>query len=71
MDWRSMLTLSVPRQLRAYEQVKVAGTQGVLLSLGGRRGPGYTLTWAKSGMAYALTGFGDSSRAVALAASLK
>jgi hypothetical protein len=71
IDWRSILTLSVPRQLRSYEQVKVAGTQGMLLSLAGRRGPGYTLIWAKNGMAYTLTGFGDSSGAVALAASLK
>jgi hypothetical protein len=71
IDWRSMLTLSVPRQLRSYEQVKVAGTQGTLLSLAGRRGPGYTLIWAKDGKTYALTGFGDSSGAVALADSLK
>ena len=71
IDWRSILTLSVPRQLRSYEQVKVAGTQGTLLSLASRRGPGYTLVWARNGMAYALTGFGDSSSAVALADSLQ
>jgi hypothetical protein len=71
VDWRSMVTLSVPRQLRSYEQVKVAGTQGTLLSLAGRRGPGYTLIWAKNGMTYALTGFGDSSQAVSLAETLQ
>jgi len=71
VDWKSTLTLSVPRQLRSYEQVKVAGVRGTLLTLAGRRGPGYTLIWAKGGMAYALTGFGDSSGAVALADSLK
>jgi hypothetical protein len=71
IDWRAMLTLSVPRQLRSYQQVKVAGTQGTLLALAGRRGPGYTLIWAKNGMTYALTGFGDYSGAVALADSLK
>ena len=71
IDWKSVLTLSVPRQLRSYEQVKVAGVRGTLLTLAGRRGPGYTLVWAKNGMAYALTGFGDSSGALALADSLK
>jgi hypothetical protein len=71
VDWKSTLTLSVPRQLRAYEEVKVAGVTGTLLTLAGRRGPGYTLIWHKAGMSYALTGFGDSSGAVALADSLK
>lgn len=71
VDWKSVLTVSVPRQLRSYEQVKVAGVRGTLLTLAGRRGPGYTLLWAKNGMAYSLTGFGDSSGAVALADSLK
>jgi len=71
VDWKSILTLSVPRQLRSYEQVKVGGARGTLLTLAGRRGPGYTLIWAKNGMAYSLTGFGDSSGAVALAESVK
>ena len=71
VDWKSTLTLSVPRQLRAYEEVKVAGVTGTLLTLAGRRGPGYTLLWNKAGMSYALTGFGDSSGAVALADSLQ
>ena len=70
IDWKSTLTLSVPRQLRAYEEVKVAGVKGTLLSLGGRRGPSYTLIWNKGGMSYSLTGFGDPSEAVALADSL-
>lgn len=71
VDWKSVLTLSVPRQLRSYEQMKVDGVQGTLLTIGGRRGPGYTLLWVKNGMSYSLTGFGESSGAVALADSLK
>ncbi|MGD0500482.1 MAG: hypothetical protein ABSC23_18825 [Bryobacteraceae bacterium] len=71
VDWKSTLTLSVPRQLRSYQEVKVAGSRGTLLTLAGHRGPGYTLIWAKAGMSYALTGFGDPSGAVALADSLK
>jgi len=71
VDWKATLTMSVPRFLRAYEEVKVAGTQATLLSMAGRRGPGYTLVWAKDGLAYTLTGFGDSSQAVGLANSIK
>jgi len=71
VDWKSALTVSVPRQLHAYEEVKVAGVRGTLLTLAGRRGPNYTLIWNKAGMSYTLTGFGDSSGAVALADSLK
>jgi hypothetical protein len=71
VDWKSTLTLSVPRQLRSYEQVKVGGVRGTLLTLSGRRGPGYTLIWANNGIAYSLTGYGDSSHAVELADSLK
>src|SRR3984893_11810105 len=71
VEWKSTLTMSVPRFLRSYEEVKVAGTKGTLLSMAGRRGPGYTLIWAKDGIVYTLTGFGDSSQAVGLADSLR
>lgn len=71
VDWKAVLTLSVPRSLRAYQTVKVDGTNGTLLSMAGRRGPGYALIWTKNGLVYSLTGFGDSSQAVALADSLK
>jgi len=71
IDWKATLTLSVPRSLRSYEVVKVNGTSGTLLSMAGRRGPGYALIWTKNGLVYSLTGFGDSSQAVGLADSLK
>jgi hypothetical protein len=71
VDWKAVLTLSVPRSLRAYQTVKVNGTDGTLLSMAGRRGPGYALIWTKNGLVYSLTGFGDSSQAVGLADSLK
>ena len=58
-------------QLRSYEQVQVGDVNGVLLTMAGRRGPGYTLIWAKKGIAYALVGFGDSGQAIPLAKSLK
>jgi hypothetical protein len=71
VDWKATLTLAVPRSLRSYEVVKVNGTNGTLLSMAGRRGPGYALIWTKDGLAYSLVGFGDASQAVALADSLK
>jgi hypothetical protein len=71
VDWKAVLSLNVPRFLRSYEEVNVAGTHGTLLSMAGRRGPGYVLIWTKDGIVYSLTGFGDSSQAVALAESLR
>jgi hypothetical protein len=71
VDWKATLTLAVPRSLRSYETVSVNGTSGTLLVMAGRRGPGYTLIWAKDGLNYTLTGFGDSGRAVELANSLQ
>jgi hypothetical protein len=71
VDWRATLTLSVPRSLRSYQTVKVNGANGTLLSMAGRRGPGYALIWTNNGIAYSLIGFGDSSQAVGLADSLK
>jgi hypothetical protein len=71
VDWKSTLSMTVPRFLRSYQGVKVDGVQGTLLTLAGRRGPGYTLIWTKNGTVYSLVGFGDSSEAVDLANSLK
>jgi len=71
VDWKSTLSMTVPRFLRSYQGVKVNGAQGTLLTLAGRRGPGYTLIWVKNGIAYSLVGFGDSTQAVDLASSLK
>src|SRR5665213_953959 len=71
IDWKATLTLAVPRSLRSYQVVKVNGTNGTLLSMAGRRGPGYALIWTKDGLVYSLVGFGDASQAVQLADSLK
>lgn len=71
VNWKQTLGVSVPRFMRSYESVKVNGVQGTLLNMAGRRGPTYTLLWAKNGMVYSLTGYGDSSDAVSLADSLK
>ena len=71
VSWKSMLGMAVPRFMRSYEAVKVNGGPGTLLSVAGRRGPSYTLIWAKNGMVYSLTGYGDSGSAVSLANSLQ
>lgn len=71
VDWKATLTLSVPRFLRSYEVVKVNGASGTLLTMAGRRGPGYALIWTKNGLVYSLTGFGDAGQAVELADSLR
>ena len=71
VNWQSTLVMTVPRFLRSYQPVKVAGAQGTLLTEASRRGPGYTLIWSKNGTVYSLVGFGDSSQAVELGDSLK
>lgn len=71
VNWQTTLVLTVPRFLRSYEAVRVAGAKGTLLTMAGRRGPGYTLIWSKGGSAYSMEGFGDSSQAVQLAESLR
>lgn len=71
VNWQSTLVMSVPRFLRSYQAVKVAGAKGTLLTMASRRGPGYTLIWSKDGAAYSMEGFGDSSHAVELADSLR
>lgn len=71
VNWKQTLGVSIPRFMRSYEAVQVNGAQGTLLNMAGRRGPTYTLVWAKNGMVYSLTGYGDSSNAVTLADSLK
>lgn len=71
VDWKTTLGLSVPRFMRSYEAVNVSGVRGTLLNMAGRRGPTYTLVWAKNGITYSLTGFGNSGDAIALADSMK
>lgn len=71
VNWKSTLGVSVPRYMRSYETVKVNGVEGTLLNMAGRRGPTYTLLWAKNGTVYSLTGYGDSSNALSLADSLE
>jgi hypothetical protein len=71
VNWKSTLGMSIPRFMRSYEEVQVNGVKGTLLNMAGRRGPAYTLIWARNGIAYSLTGYGDPGDAVPLANSLQ
>ena len=67
LDWRSTLALSLPRFVRSFDTVTVAGAPGLLFGAGGRRGPAYVLVWARDGIVYSLTGYGNSADGVAAA----
>ena len=56
-----------PRFIRSSQAVAVSGAPAILFSTGGRRGPTYALVWTKNGLVFALTGYGSSGDAVALA----
>jgi hypothetical protein len=71
VSWKSMLGVPVPRFMRSYASVQVNGVGATLLDMAGRRGPTYTLIWARNGMVYSLIGYGDSAGAVTLADSLR
>jgi hypothetical protein len=71
VDWKTTLGLSVPRFMRSYEAVEINGVRGTLLNTVGRRGPTYTLVWAKNGIVFSLVGFGSSGDALTLAESVK
>jgi hypothetical protein len=70
LDWKSALTVAFPRGLRSFEMKDVNGSPAMLLITAGRRGPTWELLWAKGGMVYALTGYGNAGDAVPLARSV-
>ena len=70
LDWKSALAVSFPRNLRSIETKDVHGTPAMLFVTAGRRGPTWELLWAKGPLVYALTGYGNSADALALANSI-
>ncbi|MGH7656417.1 MAG: hypothetical protein ACREN6_17340 [Gemmatimonadaceae bacterium] len=71
LDWRSTMSLSLPRGMRSYDTVDVAGARGMLLNTANRRGPTYTLVWSVRDTVYALSGYGSAADAAPLARSLR
>jgi hypothetical protein len=71
LDWHSTMSLSLPRGMRSYDTVDVAGARGMLLNTASRRGPTYTLVWSARDTVYALSGYGSAADAGPLARSLR
>jgi hypothetical protein len=70
LDWKAILTASLPRNLRSFEMKEVNGAPAMLLVTAGRRGPTWELLWAKGSLVYALTGYANAGDAVPLASSV-
>jgi hypothetical protein len=70
LDWKSTLAVNIPRNLRSIEAKEVNGVHAMLLITAGRRGPTWAMVWAKNGMVYALTGYGNAADSVPLANSV-
>jgi len=70
-DWKSTLSMSLPRAIRSYDAVQVNREPGMLVTTGGRRGPTYQLMWASRGTVNTLAGYGSSADAVPLANSAR
>lgn len=71
VDWSSTLVVPVPRNTSSYETVPVDGVEGTLITDTASDGTRYSLLWVKNGMIHSLTGRGNSSEALSLAASLR
>ncbi len=70
VDWSSTLVVPIPRNTGSYETVTVDGVEGTLITETLPQGGRYSLLWIKNGVIHSLTGHGNSSDALTLAASL-
>ncbi|HEV2386705.1 MAG TPA: hypothetical protein VGS20_05560 [Candidatus Acidoferrales bacterium] len=71
VDWTSTLVVPVPRNAGSYSTVDVDGARGELVAYPvWEHQQGYTLIWVKSGIVYAIAGFGGPASGLALAALL-
>jgi hypothetical protein len=70
VDWSSTLVVPIPRNSSFYETVTVDGVEGTLITETLSQGNRYSLLWIKNGVIHSLTGHGNSSDALSLAASL-
>jgi len=71
LDWTTTFVIPLPRYYAEYEEVSVDGTLGTLIYRPRGYDSGYTLMWIKNGMIYALSGKGDRSEALQVAASIQ
>jgi hypothetical protein len=72
VDWTTTLVIPMPRNASSSRQVQVDGVTGTLMTRGADDGvpQRYTLVWVKNGIVNALSGFGTTSDALALASSI-
>jgi hypothetical protein len=70
-DWQAAITLALPRGMRSYDTLSVRGAPAMLINTGGRRGPTYALIWARGGIVFMLSGYGNPAEAPALAESVQ
>jgi len=71
VDWSSTMVVPIPRNTSSYETVSVEGVEGTLITETVPQGNRYSLLWIKNGVINSLAGHGNSSDALALAASLQ
>ncbi len=69
-DWRTALSVAVPRFVRAWQVVNLADGPAMQLTTAGRRGPSYVLIWARSGMVFSLAGYGSPADGAPIANSV-
>ncbi len=72
VDWSSTLVIPVPQRGSSFRTVAVDGVNGELVETAarGKIPAEYALLWVKDGIVYSLNGTGESSEALAAAASL-
>jgi hypothetical protein len=71
VDWSSTLVVPIPRDAGTSQTVTVDGVPGTLITETLNQGNRYSLLWIKSGVIHSLSGRGDASDALKLAASLE
>jgi hypothetical protein len=70
IDWTTTLVIPIPLYGTQYKELPVDGVTGTLILTEGEIYQ-YLLMWVKDGMIYALSGPGDSSTALSIAASIE
>jgi len=71
VDWSSTLVVPIPRDAGTSQTVTVDGVPGTLITETLTQGNRYSLLWIKGGVIHSLSGRGDASDALKLAASLE
>ena len=71
VDWSTTMVIPIPRDTGSVQTVTVDGVEGTLITEQLSPGNRYSLLWVKNGVIHSLSGRGNSSDALSLAASLQ